>query len=100
MAKLDQAGPKRAKHLPNRVKQGHSRIKRLKWGVKVENIGNRGFNWDKCHEAKQSKMWSNMVKPGQTGFNWVGIKWGKIGTSRLNWVTILGVMGDHPLVGG
>ena len=42
LAKLDQAGPKRAKHLPNRVKQGQSRLTRLKCDLKVVNWGNLG----------------------------------------------------------
>ena len=40
LAKLDQVGPNRAKHLPNIVKQGQTMLKRLKLGLKVVNRGN------------------------------------------------------------
>ena len=38
LAKLDQAGPNRNKHFPNRVKQGQTGLKRLK-GVKAGKQG-------------------------------------------------------------
>ena len=43
-AKLDQVGPNRAKHLPNRVEQGQMRLKRLEWGLKVVIRGKIGKN--------------------------------------------------------
>ena len=39
LAKLDQAGPNRAKHLSNRVKEGKMRLNRLIWGLTVVNRG-------------------------------------------------------------
>ena len=43
-AKLEPAGPNRAKQLANRVKQGQMRLKMLNWGLQVENIGKLGLN--------------------------------------------------------
>ena len=42
VAKLDQAGQNRAKHLSNRVKQGQTRLHRVKWDLKVVNRGKLG----------------------------------------------------------
>ena len=42
LAKLDQTGPNRAKHMPKRVKQGQTRLNRLKWGVTVVNRSKLG----------------------------------------------------------
>ena len=40
--KPDQAGPNRAKPLPKRVKQGQTRLNRLKWGCYCGRQGNLG----------------------------------------------------------
>ena len=42
MAKLDQAGPNRPRHMPKRVKQGQTRLNRLKWGVAEVSRGKLG----------------------------------------------------------
>ena len=39
LVKLDQVGPNRAKHLSNRVKQGQTRLNRLKWDSTLVNRG-------------------------------------------------------------
>ena len=43
-ANLVQAGLSRAKDLPNRDKQGKTRLNRLKWGLMVVNRGELGYN--------------------------------------------------------
>ena len=46
-AKLEPAGPNRAKQLANRVKQGQTRLSRLKCDLKSVNKGKMGLNWVK-----------------------------------------------------
>ena len=42
VVKFGQTGPSRAKHMPKRVKQDQTRLKRLKWGVAGVSRGKLG----------------------------------------------------------
>ena len=63
LAKLNKAGPNRAKHLPNRVKQGQARlrVKRVRNGAKQGQMEPDGVK----HDQKRS----NVVKSDQMGSN-------------------------------
>ena len=65
LAKLDQARPNRAKHMPKRVKQGQMILNRLKWGITEANRARQGQTVPK--KVKWDQIWSNWSK---TGLDW------------------------------